>query len=259
MPLASFMFEVGQWDIAAMASQKIYFLGIHVNRMNGDQVRSQQAQTMQSLERPHAMLPNAFGDFVSGFMQVDMNRHVELRGQRCDPLEDKVADGVRRMRRQGKRHQRVVAPRIPHGKALGEIVLGIGGVGRGKFEDRHAQHGPNAGIAGRFGGSAGKEVHVVEAGDAPAQHFPRRQTRAVADEVGRDELALGGPDALVQPTHQRQVVGVPAQQGHGRVRMEIDQTRHEDLSGQVHVFTRGIGSAGIGSRQERHDATVVDR
>ncbi len=49
------------------------------------------------------------------------------------------------------------------------------------------------------------------------------------DELRRGVLRLGRPDVLRQPFHQRQVVGQTAQQRHSRVRVQVDQTRNQQV------------------------------
>ena len=69
------------------------------------------------------------------------------------------------------------------------------------------------------------EVHVVEAGRSPAQHLGDREHRAVAHELVADPASLDRPDVLLQPAHERQVVGEAAHQGHARMGVGIDQPR----------------------------------
>jgi hypothetical protein len=75
----------------------------------------------------------------------------------------------------------------------------------------------------------GKEIHVVETGDAAAQHFGTGQQGTVMDELRRNVLRLSRPDVMLQPLHQRQIVGKTAQQAHRRVGMQIDQSRNQHV------------------------------
>ncbi len=49
---------------------------------------------------------------------------------------------------------------------------------------------------------------------------------------------LGGPDVLLQPGHQGQVVGIAAQQAHAGVAVAVDQPRQQHLPGQFNDLAR---------------------
>ena len=75
---------------------------VQMHGMDGDQVGAEQAQAAQSLDRAHAVLLEAVVDLGAGLVQVDVDRQIELGGQRGDALEGPVADGVGRVRGQAK-------------------------------------------------------------------------------------------------------------------------------------------------------------
>ena len=86
------------------------------------------------------------------------------------------------------------------------------------------------------------EVHVVEARRATLQHLVASELRAPLHELLRllqgcleDELALRGEDVLEEPVVQGQVVGIAPEQGHGRVRVRIDEPRDNEVMPQMHV------------------------
>jgi hypothetical protein len=105
----------------------------------------------------------------------------------------------------------------------------------------------------------GEEVVLVGAGGAAAQHLGHRQLHAVAHELGTDHLGLGRPDVLLQPHHQRQVVGQPAQQGHGVVRVGVDQARDQRVLGQAHGFAGGVSGARLRDGQHGDNAVAAHR
>jgi hypothetical protein len=53
------------------------------------------------------------------------------------------------------------------------------------------------------------------------------------DEVFRHVLCFGGEDVLLQPVVQGMVVGEPAKEAHGRMRMAIDQPREDQRAAGV--------------------------
>ena len=186
-----------------------------------------------------------------------MHRHVDLPGQRRDLAEGAVGNGIGRVRREAERNQRVLAPAVAQGEALGEVVVRIGTVGRREVEHDHAERNAHAGGQGRLERRLGEEVHVVEASDAAAQHLGAGEERAVLHERGRDMLHLRGPDMSFEPAHQRQVVGQAAHQRHRGVRMGVDQPGDQRVLAQVDFLIGGKAVPGVGQRQHRFDDAVA--
>jgi hypothetical protein len=163
------------------------------------------------------------------------------------------------MRGEAERQQRVLAPLVAQREALGEVVVRIGAVGRRKIEHDHAERYAHAGFQRGLQRRAREEVHVVEAGDAAAQHLGAGEQRAVLHELRRDVLHLGGPDVLLQPAHQRQVVGQAAHQRHRRVGVRVHQPRDQRMLAEVDLFIGGIARLRVGARQHGLDQTVAQR
>jgi hypothetical protein len=79
---------------------------------------------------------------------------------------------------------------------------------------------------GGIGGGLGKEVHVVEGGDAAAQHFGTGQQGACPDEIGPGVTCFAGPDAFVTSQRIRgRSSAKPRKQAHCGMGVEIDQAR----------------------------------
>ena len=117
----------------------------------------------------------------------------------------------------------------------------------------HADGGAHAGFQNGFSGGIRKEIHVVEAGDAAAQHLGAGQQRAVAHELGRDVASLGGPDVMLEPLHERQVVGQAAHQVHCGMGVEIDQAGDEGMLVQRDGALGSEARMGFGGRQNGDD------
>ena len=119
--------------------------------------------------------------------------------------------------------------------------------------------GAHAGLERRLERGIGKEIHVVEARDAAAQHLGAGGKRAIAHKLGGDMALLGRPDVLLEPAHQRQVVGQPAHQRHRCVRVRVDQPGDEDVLGELDALIAGEALARIGYGQHRLDFAVPHR
>jgi hypothetical protein len=74
-PLASFRLEDGQCATEQpFARQELDFSLLQVDGVHGDQPRTQQAESAQPLERPHAMLGERALDLVLGLVEMHVHR-----------------------------------------------------------------------------------------------------------------------------------------------------------------------------------------
>ena len=69
-------------------------------------------------------------------------------------------------------------------------------------------------------------VRIPERDRAGANHLDARQPGSPVDVLGL-ESRLSGPDVFLEPNHQRQVIREPAEEGHRRVGMSVDQSGNE--------------------------------
>ena len=132
-----------------------------------------------SMQRRRSVLLQAFLDFVTGFVDMAVNRQVELCRQRQNSLEACIGNRVGRMRGEAKADQWVASPFLACGQALVEVVGCVAGVRRWKFQGSDADHGTHAEFRSRCSGRLGKKIHVVEAGDATQQHFGTCEPRSI--------------------------------------------------------------------------------
>ncbi len=93
-------------------------------------------------------------------------------------------------------------------------------------EQRRADRGSDAGVGDGTRHRARLPVHVPEPDGPGPDHLHAGQAGAPVDVLG-GQLRLGRPDVTLQPLHQRQVVGVAAEEGHRRVRVAVDESGHD--------------------------------
>ena len=148
--------------------------------------------------------------------------------------------------------------RVAYGEPALQVAIGVGGVWRREIENGHAQHRAHSDLQKRACAGVGKEVHVVAAGHAAAQHFRCREPDAVVDELRTDELALPWPDMLLQPDSERHVVGDSAKQAHRRMRVRVYQTWQEHVVRQYRALACFVPIVGQRGRYERDDPSGVD-
>ena len=82
----------------------------------------------------------------------------------------------------------------------------------------------------RLGSFIGEKVHVIEARRATLEHLSDGDACSVTDKLGAHECPLGWPDVLLQPGHELQVIGQPAQQRHRTMRVGIYHARQQDAA-----------------------------
>jgi hypothetical protein len=109
------------------------------------------------------------------------------------------------------RDQRVALVFVAQRQALAQVLRRVAGPDGRELDQDHADAGPHPDARRGARHDLGKEVHVVEGRRAAEQHLGHRQLRAVLDELGAHPALLRRPDMVLQPVHQRQVVGEPAQ------------------------------------------------
>ena len=213
----------------------------------------------QALERSHPVLAHRALDLVRGFVDMHVHGQIELGGERRHLAERRVGHAVGRMRREAEGDELVVAVTIADRKALAQVVCGVGRVGRGKLDGDEAVRRTHSRRKRGLERRVREEIHVVEAGDPAAQHLGAGEERAVAHEVARHMPCFGRPDVLLQPAHERQVVGKPPHQRHGGVRMGVDEAGNQDLARKIDRFVLPESCARLPRGQDRLDPAIANR
>ena len=126
------------------------------------------------------------------------------------------------------------------------------------FDGDDAEGGAHAGLQGGAGGGFGKKIHVVEAGDAAAQHLGAGKQGAVIHKGVGYQPVFCRPDVILQPCHQRQVVGDAAQQGHGGMRVQIHQPGDQRMVWKFNDIGIRIALTGGVRRQQFNDTAIPD-
>jgi hypothetical protein len=116
--------------------------------------------------------------------------------------------------------------------------LGVRRIGGRKLDGDDAGDRAHADFAQRPQRCIGVVVHVRTAGRSRTQHLDGREPSAVVYELGRHQRLFQRPDALLQPLHQREVVADSSEQRHGRVGVQVDQPRRQNMRRQLDAFAR---------------------
>ena len=226
----------------------------HVHRQ---QARGEQAETLQARQGMDGVRLQGLVQLVGGLEHVHVDGQVQLLGEGEDAGQGLVGDGVGGVGGEGGADEGVTAVFVVQGQALAQVVLRAARPGGGEVEDDEPHHRPHPRLVGGARGLVGVEVHVVEAGDAAAQHLRHGQLGAVEDELGGDEALLRRPDVFLQPGHQGQVVGEAAQEVHGGVGVGVHQAGDEGVAVEGQLRRGAVAVLGRGGGQAIEDAPVA--
>ena len=186
---------------AAQPGKERNFRRFEVHGVYCDEIRTQDSEPFQSGERPHAVFGQAFADFVERFMNMGIDRDLQLLREHQYLLETLVADGVGRMRGHTEAQQGLVFQFVAHRQAFAQVVLRIAGIGGGKFKHNDAQCRTRSGVQRCPSRHLGKEVHVIKTGHSATEHLGTGEQGAVIDELRRRVPGFRRPYAFRQPVH----------------------------------------------------------
>jgi hypothetical protein len=192
--------------------------------------RAEESQSLQIGDRGClAALLRRFR-FVRRLGQVDEGRHAMALRQLARRHQRRAVERVHRMRRHGRRDERVLPEfldqRLRPRQSIGRRL----GVGRRELDDRLAEHAAQSGRPRFTGDLLFEVIHVGVGRGAGLDHLERSQPRARAHELGGYGASLRRKDVLLQPLHERQVIGEAAVHHHRRVRVRVDQAGHDDAA-----------------------------
>ena len=72
-------------------------------------------------------------------------------------------------------------------------------------------------------------------------------------------LAFGRPDVLLQPAHERQIIGEAPHERHRRMRMRVDEPRDEDVVRQLEALVGRKAAFRFDRGNKRFDAPIAHR
>ncbi len=231
----------------------VVYLG-HVHRL---EAWAEQAEAVQAGQRALAVALHGLLHLEGGLVDVHLDAGVEFLGEHQDLLQLVVAHRIRGVRAEGDADARVVLEVVEQCHALADRLGAVAGAGDREVQHRDRHLGADPAVMDHAADGLWIEVHVGETGDAALYLFGDGQLRAVADEILADPLAFGRPDVVLQPGHQRQVVGETAEQTHRRMAVGVDQTGGEQHARQFADF-RGAMAHGLLARRDQGYLAVAD-
>ena len=167
---------------------------------------------------------------------MDVQRQAQFVGQFAAGRELRRRGGVDAVGHDGHMQTVMTGPALRHLPGAGQGRIGIRAAGRGEIEHALTGQAAQTGLVRRFQHGGFEDVHV-HAGRGPgAQHLGKAQQAAQTHQIGRQAL-FHGKDLLLQPVHERHVVGQAPQEGHGRVGVGVDKAGHDEHAGKVEDFT----------------------
>ena len=227
--------------------------------VRGDRSAAEDTPRIQNAGRRLLQFRQSVVALLFGFGHVDQKRRVVLVGQSAAGAQRLFGVGIQRVRRDGGNDQRIVAEALE--EPFGEFQR-IGGslVIRGReADDGFADHAAHPGLFSGLGDNVLEVVHIGVRGRAAEQHFEAGQSRAPADEIGRDVLLLGGENVFLEPILQTQIVGDSAEQRHRRVAVGVDEAGRDEIVGPVDTLFRLKALFDLRPDAHAHYAIAADR
>ena len=227
----------------------------HVDAVRADGLRPQQSQPVEVFDRGFPVLFAHDAHLVLRLRDMGHQMQAVFVRQPLAAQEVLGRHGIGRMGRQGDLHP-VASGGQPHGLLhLGHHLVDI------RIEVVAAQHGADAQPFDRLHAAVFEIVHVDERRHAAQQHLDHAERHAQRHIVGR-LTRLEGPDIVVEPLHQGDVVGKAALQGHGRMAVGVHQPRHHEFAPAVELPKPGVRRAeprgGRFRLRDQCDAVAVD-
>ena len=209
----------------------------HMDAVGADRLRAQQSQLVEVFDGGLSVFLAHDAHLVLRLRNVGHQVQAVFVGQLLAAQEVFGRDGIGRMGRHGDPHPAGTGGGQPHGLlGLRQHLVDV------RIEIIAAQQGPDAQPFGHLHAAVLEIVHVDERGHAAQQHFDDTQRHAQLHVV-RGLVRLERPDVVVEPRHQRNVVGIAALQGHGRMAVGVHQPRHEEFAPAVDLPEPGMRRA----------------
>ena len=171
--------------------------------------------------------------FILRLGEVNHQGQILLFGKLTATLQPLGGDGIGGVRRNGHLHQRRVGTPFtgPQDRLKGRIDGRLKAV---RTDQRTHTH-----LVKHLDRQVALEVHLHHRRHTAQEQFGHPQTSCQGDIVGRLSL-FEGPDAIVEPSHQGNIVGRVALQGHTCVAVGVDQARHQEFSPTIDHPTIGM-------------------
>ena len=217
----------------------------------------------------HAAAPGCLHliQFTAGFGGMDLKEHPQRLGRLLGFDQGLVRTGIRGVAKDGRLHQiRSAGPLSGEIPGHVDVARRIGNAGCRKIDDPLPDYGPHPhGDHGR-GDVIGEKVAVAAGRRSAQQHLGTGEPCAQPDRDRIDVAGFGRENVVVEPLLERQIIGQPAEQGHGQMGVQVDEAGHHDaaagidrLAGRWERLTRlGLPHLPDPAVRDGHCAALVD-
>ena len=230
----------------------------HPDAVGGHRLRSPEAERLEVAGGRVLVFVARRLHLVLRFRQVDEDRHVVLAAECRRGLQRGGIERVHRVRRHGGDDQRVVLELLDEGFGTRQPLGRRLRIGHRELDDRLAEDTAQARFLRGLRDLVLEVIHVGVGRGARLDHLQRSQPRPRADEVRRHRLRLGREDVLLQPVHQREVVGEATEHHHRRVGVGIDQAGQDDLVARIDRLRGVVARRDLGGGADVDDVEAVD-
>ena len=206
---------------------------VHPDAVRAHDVAAEQSDAFEVIHGRAAVLRAAPLAFEWRFGDVHQDRHAIGARQRPGAFQGFRRESVDRMRRDGRRDERIAFPAL-------DVLLRVRQrrgrrpvIGRREIQDCLAEHAAHAGFLRDARDYVLEVIHVGVRRDSAAQHFQHAQPRAPENEIFSHISRFGGEDVPLQPVVERMVLRDAAEQAHRRVCVAVDHAGQHQRPARV--------------------------
>jgi len=229
-------------DADAVTRHQLNLFRVDMHTMRRNQRLLQQAVLLQPAHGPQGRLGNQRLGLVERLCHMDKLRHAISGSDLSRCLQQLWRGHIDRVG-SGHRDDQIMSTPVPDKVlAVSQPLFIAGSIGRRVLDDGLTTDGTHTSLCCRPGYLLLKVIHVHKTSRSTAQHLCASERGAQEAKLGGDKSALHWQDIAVQPHIQAQVIGQPAQQGHGRVRVRVDKARQDKVVLAVNRLRRVIAS-----------------
>ena len=203
-----------------------------VDRVGREDGHLEHPVRLQELDQPQVVERQRALHFRFRFGQMDVDAHAQTRRHRRGARQELRRAGVRRMRPQ-HRLDPAAGRALPLLRERGDLSQVGADLALLAAEHAPGEIGPQPAFHGDLRHPIHVEVVIGKPHRAAADHLGRGQAGAPVDIVS-GQRRLDGKNALVEPAVQRQILGIAAEERHRAVRVRVEKTGHDDVTGRVH-------------------------
>ena len=229
-------FRIVRYLCAGIAQHLQFFL-VHPDGVNNDRPFIQHSKFLQMADRREPVTFLNELDLIPRFRHMGEKKDVLFACHLLESDQRFCSTGIRCMAEEGRGDQRrAVFPFINEGFCNLDIFCRFRLIRRRKIDEALAYDSPHPHVDGGLRHTGFVVITVAEGGGPGEDHFGHGQPGTGIDHVAVHIFCLSGEDALMQPFHERHIIGIAPVADHGQMIVGIHETRQDNAALCVQNF-----------------------